>query len=79
MSYAYDLLNSLHGVCGSKIEAKHPDMNKHFDTILSRLIRLAVDAAPARIGSVRPIWGDQRLLTLLGRVIQRLTWELPEE
>ena len=81
IAYSYDLLDCLYGVIGQKIEGKHMDITKHFDTIIPRLTTLAVQGSMAKIGAPAgsSIWGDKRLLGLLGRVIDRLNWELPVE
>jgi DNA repair/transcription protein MET18/MMS19 len=79
IAYSFDLLNCIYGVLVTKIEAKHTDVIKYFDTIMPRISRLAVDASMAEEGADMPIWRDKRLLGLFGRVSDRLVWELPSE
>lgn len=79
VAYSFDILNTLHGVIVKKLEAKHADVVKHFDTVIPRLTGLAVEASKGRVGGGVPVWRDKRLLGLLGKVVDRLVWELPAE
>lgn len=79
VAYSFDLLNTLYGVIVNKIELKHVDITKYFDTIVPRLTRLVVEGSMAKVGADVPVWRDKRLLALMGRVIDRLMWELPAE
>jgi DNA repair/transcription protein MET18/MMS19 len=74
IAYAYDLIACLDETAKSKITDKHADLNKHFDAIIPKIWRLVVDAATTR-GSA-PIWIDRRLLGLVGRLTDRLVWQL---
>ena len=79
VAYAWDLLNCLSGVLETKLEAKHVDLVKYFDQIVPRLFGLAVSATTPRMGDVEPIFRDRRLLALVSRMTETLTWELTVE
>jgi DNA repair/transcription protein MET18/MMS19 len=61
------------------LAAKHVDVVKYFDQIVPRLYALAVTAATPRIGDVIPVFRDRRLLSVIARVSETLTWELNTE
>ena len=79
IAYAWDLINTLSTVVDSKLKAKHVDVVKYFDQIVPRLYGLAVTAAAPRVGDVVPIFRDRRLLNVIARVSETLTWELNAE
>lgn len=79
IAYAWDLINTLSTVIESKLKAKHVDVVKYFDQIIPRLYGLAVAAAAPRVGDVIPIFRDRRLLNVIARVSESLTWELNNE
>lgn len=79
VAYSFDILNTLYGVIVKKLEAKHTDVIKHFDTVVPRLTGLAVEASKGRVGGGVPVWRDKRLLGLVGKIVDRLVSELPAE
>lgn len=79
IAYVWDLINTLSTVIESKLKAKHVDVIKYFDQIIPRLYGLAVAAAAPRVGDVIPIFRDRRLLNVIARVSETLTWELNTE
>lgn len=79
VAYAWDLINALSTVIDSRLAAKHTDVVKYFDQIVPRLYGLAVAAAAPRVGSVVPIFCDRRLLSVISRVSETMTWELTAE
>ncbi len=79
VAYAWDLLDCLATVIDAKLESKHVDVIKYFNQIIPRLFGLAVNAAMTRTGEADPIFRDRRLLGLLGRIAETLTWELNVE
>ena len=79
IAYAWDLINTLSTVIESKLKAKHVDVVKYFDQIIPRLYGLAIAAAAPRVGDVVPIFRDRRLLNVIARVSETLTWELNTE
>jgi DNA repair/transcription protein MET18/MMS19 len=79
IAYAWDLINTLSTVIESKLKAKHVDVVKYFDQIIPRLYGLAIAAAAPRVGDVIPIFRDRRLLNVVARVSETLTWELNTE
>jgi DNA repair/transcription protein MET18/MMS19 len=79
IAYAWDLINTLSTVIESKLKAKHMDVVKYFDQIVPRLYGLAIAAAAPRVGDVIPVFQDRRLLNVIARVSETLTWELNTE
>ena len=79
VAYAWDLLNCLSGVIDSKIKQKHIDLVKFFDQIIPRLAGLVVSAAYLVFGDVEPLFRDRRLLSIISRIIETLTYELNAE
>jgi DNA repair/transcription protein MET18/MMS19 len=76
LAYAWDLLNCLSNVINAKLTAKHTDVVKYFDTIIPRLYELVVSAAVPKVGDGQPLFRDRRLLGIIGRITERLMWEL---
>lgn len=74
VAYAHDLVSCLDDTVKRKIKDKHVDVTKHYDSIVPKLWRMAVTAAMAK-GEGR-MWRDRRLLGLLARLTDRLTWAL---
>jgi DNA repair/transcription protein MET18/MMS19 len=79
VAYAWDLLHCLSAVIEKKLEEKHVDVIKHFDTLVPRLYALCVTAAAPRVGDGKPLFRDRRLLGTVGRITERLVWELNSE
>lgn len=79
VAYAWDLLHCLAGVIDKKVDDKHVDVVKHFDTIVPRLYALCISAAAPKLGGQEPLFRDRRLLTVVGRITERLVWELNAE
>ncbi|ORY34974.1 Dos2-interacting transcription regulator of RNA-Pol-II-domain-containing protein [Naematelia encephala] len=79
VAYCWDLLNTLLTVIERKLVAKHLDIVKYFDAIVPRLYGLCVEAALPRAGGGKTLFGDRRLLSLVGRIGETMTWELNTE
>lgn len=79
IAYAWDLVNTLSTVIDSKLAAKHTDVIKYFDQIVPRLYGFAVSAAAPRVGGMSPVFRDRRLLSIIARVSETMTWELNAE
>lgn len=79
IAYIWDLINTLSTVIDTKLAAKHTDVVKYFDQIVPRLYGFAVEAATPRIGSLSPVFRDRRLLSVIARVSETMTWELNAE
>ena len=79
IAYVWDLINTLSTVIDSKLAAKHTDVVKYFDQIAPRLYAYAVSAAAPRVGSALPVFRDRRLLSVIARVSETMTWELNAE
>ena len=79
IAYIYDLINTLSTVIDKKLAEKHTDVIKYFDQIVPRLYGLVVSAAMPRIGDVEPVFRDRRILGVVSRVSETLTWELNTE
>lgn len=79
VAYAWDLVNALSTVIDSKLAAKHTDVVKYFDQIVPQLYGLAVAAATPRIGTAVPVFRDRRLLSVISRISETMTWELDAE
>ena len=79
IAYAWDLINTLSTVIDAKLAAKHTDVIKYFDQIVPRLYGFAVSAAAPRVGSISPVFRDRRLLSVIARVSETMTWELSAE
>lgn len=76
VAYAWDLVNALSTVVDAKLAAKHADLVRYFDQIVPRLYGLAVTAAVPRVGTVVPVFRDRRLLSVISRISETMTWEL---
>lgn len=76
IAYIYDLIHTLSSVIDSKLAAKHVDVIKYYDQIIPRLYGLAISAAIPRIGDIQPFFRDRRLLGVIARISETLTWEL---
>lgn len=80
VAYAWDLIHCLAGVVDTKLEEKHVDVVKHFDTVVPRLFALCIESASVKRSKNRsPLFSDRRLLVVIGRLVTRLAWELSAE
>ena len=73
-SFTFDLLNAFLKTIEAKIDSKATDLARHFDTIVLQLYRFIFDAAPRRSGTT--VFGDERLLNLVAKVVGTLFTQL---
>lgn len=79
VAYAYDLLTCVSGVVDHKLKEKHTDVIRYFDQLVPRLYGLVVVASQGGSLKPEPLFRDRRLLSLIGRLSERLIWELDTE
>ncbi|KAK8849457.1 hypothetical protein IAR55_004790 [Kwoniella newhampshirensis] len=79
IAYAWDLLNTLNGVIDAKLQSKHIDVSKYFEQLIPRLFTLVISAAQPKVGDVKPLFSDRRLLSIVARVLETMMWELQPE
>lgn len=79
IAYIYDLINTLSIVIDRKLAEKHQDVIKYFDQIIPRLYTLVVSAAVPRVGDIEPVFRDRRVLGVVARLSETMTWELGTE
>ncbi|KAK4683806.1 DNA repair/transcription protein MET18/MMS19, partial [Tremellales sp. Uapishka_1] len=72
VAYAYDLLRCLEGVVEKKLEEKHTDVVKYFEQLVPRLWGLSIVHQEG-------IFRDRRVVGIIGRIGERLIWELSTE
>ncbi|WVR08275.1 hypothetical protein IAU60_005322 [Kwoniella sp. DSM 27419] len=75
-AYAWDLLNALRTVIEKKTEAKHSDLARYFDQLVPRLCTLTVAAVASKTGQNAALFGNRRLLVLIGKIVERMVQEL---
>jgi DNA repair/transcription protein MET18/MMS19 len=79
VSYAWDLLSCLYNVINAKLASKHVDVVKYFDIIIPKLYELVISASAPVVGDSQPLFRDRRLLGIVGKISEKLMWELNVE
>ena len=78
VAYAWDLLHGLDRTIQRKIDDHDSDLGMYFNKIIPWLYGFCVSAAAPRIGDVKPLFQDRRLLVIAAKIVDALMWELSD-